>query len=782
MYKRQVYYIASVVFIVLGLIYFVVAINQPYIGLTIENVNGQWLVTSADHYGEGYQAGVRAGDVVIKINNDIPIRYKNVQKWSEAEGASSIEYLSQGQLTNSFVQLPKSTDWLRILSEIPLAILGFVFWLLGFMTWFKRPYLVQARTIFWSNWIIGLAIVLVSASSRCSLYARELEYICISLVPVFLINQICFFPKENKSRVNRFSLIIFTIISVVIMASVALQSNGIIHNVSSIRKLLISTVSISLLFVLWNLSLMLKLPKDNPERNQAGIILLGTVIGFFPFVTLTAVPQLFNIQPIRYYLFSSLFLSVIPAAWYYVLVNKYLPDSRRFFGTIISFFIAGIINTFFVAYVLYVLKVLPNLNLEIYLAVLLLTILFMFCYSSIRDMLNKLLEKSGFLMEKQYFKKRVLRLNESLSSIYEEDRLLEGMVKSLKIEGTLIIIEDGSRGYVKKSVGRFLEKPYEQIKLEQFFRTDKRINLEARILPEDFSAEIYIPFISDEFTCGIFIGHRYSQVKFEPDELPLITLVASQLAQRLKISYDFKELSKEIKFLTQISQDSQRRNQGLQGITTSLFRNIEKERKFIACEIHDGPLQLGLDLNRWLKYLIEECQINEKTEKAALYMQELVEDLNFELRLITNNLRPPTLSDLGLFPAIELMCKEVMLKELLLISLEMVDVDREERFKEEVELAAYRFLQEGIMNAVKHSGSNKLKIHIEMNESVIELTVSDSGKGFDTGQIDNWSLTGAHFGIIGMKERIESLGGNLQISSAIHRGTLLKASIPVIQT
>ncbi|EGW40425.1 histidine kinase-, DNA gyrase B-, and HSP90-like ATPase family protein [Desulfosporosinus sp. OT] len=324
-----------------------------------------------------------------------------------------------------------------------------------------------------------------------------------------------------------------------------------------------------------------------------------------------------------------------------------------------------------------------------------------------------------------------------------------------------------------------MEKPSEQVELEEFFQADKRINLEAKILPDDLPAEIYIPFVSNEFICAIFLGHRYSHVKVQVDELPFITFITSQLAQRLITSFVIKELSKEIKNLAQRSLDSQRRNQGLQGITTSLFRSFEKEKKIIAREIHDGPLQMGLDLDRRLKSLVEEGSTDEKTLKAFSHMQELVEDLSIELRLICNELRPLSLSDLGLLSAIELMCEDIMLNELLLISLETAGISREERFNEEVEIAAYRFLQEGISNAVKHSGSSKLKIHIEMSEARIELTVRDLGRGFDISKIDEWSFMGVHLGIVGMKERMENLGGNLQISSAIGWGTMLKAIIPI---
>lgn len=779
-FREQVYYIASVAFIVLGLVYFIVTMNQPYIGLNIENVNGQWIVTASDHYGEGYQTGVRVGDIVLKINDDDPNKYRLVQKWSEAEDAFSIEFSRSSQLKDNIIMLPENPNFLRTLSQIPLEILGFVFWLTGFSTWYKRPFLAQARSLFWLNWSIGLAIVLVPASGRCMLFARELEYISLSLVPLFLINLVSVFPKDNRSRVTRFSRYLFAIMSIIIIIFTILQSLGIASNIILLRKMLISTVILALLLALSNLGSLVLLPKDNPERNQAGILFLGMVMGFFPFVLLTAVPQLFDFQPIIYDHFSSIFLSFIPLSWYYVIVNKYLPDSRQLLERLIVFFVMGVIISFVVSYLLFFLKVVETINLEVYLATLSITMPFIACFRLIRILLSKLLGKFAFFEGLHNFKQRVLKLNERLISINEENRILEELVNSLAIEGAFIVADDGKGGYLKNAVGRFLKKSSEQVILEEFFQADLRINLEAKILSNDFPAGIYIPFSFDDYICGVFLGHRYSHVKFELDELPLITLISSQLAQRLISKSIIKELSREIKELAQRSLNSKRRNQGLQGITTSMFRSLEKERKSIAYEIHDGPLQLGLDLNRWLKYLVEECPTNDddKTVKAISHMREIVEDFNFELRLIFNNLGPPSLTDLGLLTAVEIMCKEVMQRELVSISLETMCISHEERLNEEIEIVAYRFLQEGITNAIKHSGSNEMKIHIEMNESRIKLTVSDLGKGFDTSKVDDWPLMGAHFGIVGMKERLESLGGDLQISSTIHRGTMLEASIP----
>lgn len=779
-FRRKAYYLGSILYIVLGIVYFIVAFRHPYIGLNVQNVNGQWIVIASDPSGEGYLSGIRVGDIISKIDGDKISNFSNIKKWGQVEGACSLEFRKHDQIVKNFVKFPDRTNWYSNLQEIPLGILSFIFWILGFMTWYKRPFLTQARAIFWLNLIIALALVFAPASSRSLFYARELEYITFSLVPIFFINLISVFPKKNKFGINRICYLIFLITFGVITILTILQSLEVVNNIILLRKIVLVNVIGALLFALGGLSLLIKLPRENPERNQAGIVFLSVVIGFVPFVLLTAIPQVLDFQPIKYYLFSTLFLSVVPITWYYVIIKKYLPDSRVLFESILTMFFVAVIVSFILSFALYVFKIVTAINFEVYLVSLIITMLFMICINTIRFMIRKLFEKLLLFERKQGFKESILKLNENLPSMNEEDYILREVVTNLNIQGAYIIIENPKRGYLTKALGTFLENLSQQAELEEFFQGSQKANLKAIILPENLPAEIFIPVNSGDFSCGIFLGHRHSHIKFAEDELPLITLIASQLAQRLITSFVLKELSVEIKSLAQRTQDSQLRNQGLQGITNTLFKNLEQERARVAADIYDGPLQLGLDLNRWLKYLLEEYMMEDKIKNAVSHMRDLVENLNFELRQISNDLSPTALKDLGLLTAVELLCEEIMLKELALIALNTVSLSREDRFPAEIELTAYRLLQEGIFNAVKHSGANKLTISIEKTEANLELTVKDKGKGFDADKIGEWSLTGIHFGIIGMKERIESLGGSLQITSQIHRGTVLKATLPII--
>jgi signal transduction histidine kinase len=94
------------------------------------------------------------------------------------------------------------------------------------------------------------------------------------------------------------------------------------------------------------------------------------------------------------------------------------------------------------------------------------------------------------------------------------------------------------------------------------------------------------------------------------------------------------------------------------------------------------------------------------------------------------------------------------------------------RYTEEVEAAVYRIVQEALTNVSKHSGATKARVEVRENDATIHLVVSDDGTGFDPAAVT------AGFGLLGMRERVELLGGTLAIESAPGSGTTVRVSVP----
>jgi len=777
--KPCIYYITSIVFIVLGLGYFFACLTQPYIGLLLKNTNDKWIVVTSDPYGEGYRSGIRVGDEILKINGEDAINNRFVKKWGEAERASTIEFRKQGEFKSQTVIITPQPIPLSLFRELPSLILGFVFWFVGFITWYKRSFLEQARILFWMNWLIGLAFVLSHASSRCLFLSRELEYISISLAPIFLILFLSIFPVVNNNRFNKFAFIIACITFLTTLALITLTSLNIITVASFTKKASLVNVIIGIITMLFNLGLLIRQPKHHPGRNEAGIFLLGMGIGFFPFALLSAVPIIFNFDQFLYSQVSSLFISAVPISLYYIIVNKYLPDSRRLFLSIIINISAAIILSTVAFVVIYFLKILPGYIFEVYFVLVVFTLLFTYCFYFIRKVIIRLLEKRSYFQSERSFEQKVASINRNLASPLAEEQRLEEIIKNLNIDGIFIILENEKLGCIKKAAGRFKDNPKEREELENFFRHKQKLDLEAKMLPDDCPAGIYVPFISSDATCGVFFGRHLSRIKFEQSELPFFTLLAGQLEYQIIMSLVIGELTKEIDLLNKSSRRSQRRKMELQGVINGLFQKIERERKRLSENICSGPLQWSMDLSRWLKYLKTISPVDEKTQKVIAYLQERAEDLNYELNTLANKVGPPILTHLGLVSALQWLCQKVMTEELALISVQIQGLSSQTRFAEEVEITAYRFFEEGIINSVRHSRSHFQTVFLTMNENKLELTVSDSGRGFDPNQLENWLITGSHFGLAEIKERIESLGGELQVISGINRGTTLKAFIPI---
>lgn len=205
----------------------------------------------------------------------------------------------------------------------------------------------------------------------------------------------------------------------------------------------------------------------------------------------------------------------------------------------------------------------------------------------------------------------------------------------------------------------------------------------------------------------------------------------------------------------------------------------EEERKRIAREIHDGLAQSLA--NVILRTEIAERMIG--TEQDDLVKAEIV-DLKGqvrtgleEVRKMIFNLRPMALDDLGLIPALRKFSQDFEEKHRILTKFEMSG--REVRLTSALEVAVYRFVQEAFTNIYKHASATYILIDVHFGPELLTLKIKDNGVGFNVEKLERKSMSGEHFGLIGMRERVELLEGQFHIESVPDHGTTIMMSVPI---
>jgi signal transduction histidine kinase len=196
----------------------------------------------------------------------------------------------------------------------------------------------------------------------------------------------------------------------------------------------------------------------------------------------------------------------------------------------------------------------------------------------------------------------------------------------------------------------------------------------------------------------------------------------------------------------------------------------EEERGHLARELHDelGALLTAakLDVAR-LK-----SKLGTQAPEFAQRLQHLTETLNSGIALkrrIIEDLRPSSLSNLGLTASLEILAREFAERSGIEIAtnLETVELD------ESSQLTVYRLVQESLTNVGKYAQAEQVDITVKNVDGQIGVEIRDNGLGFETGDV----RTSTH-GLAGMKHRVEAAGGRLSVESQPGEGTRISATLP----
>ncbi len=201
----------------------------------------------------------------------------------------------------------------------------------------------------------------------------------------------------------------------------------------------------------------------------------------------------------------------------------------------------------------------------------------------------------------------------------------------------------------------------------------------------------------------------------------------------------------------------------------------EDQRRRLARELHDEPLQLFLLLARHLESLGEVEGLPSTVADGLKEAHHLSLDAAARLRTLARDLRPPTLDQLGLVAALSSLIADI--EDEAEPNTELRVFGAETRLASEVELGAFRIAQEAVRNTLGHAGASHLLVTITFGPEKLALTITDDGQGFDPVSLGTQDRQ--RLGLLGMHERARLLGGHLDVRSAPGQGTVVEATIPL---
>jgi signal transduction histidine kinase len=294
---------------------------------------------------------------------------------------------------------------------------------------------------------------------------------------------------------------------------------------------------------------------------------------------------------------------------------------------------------------------------------------------------------------------------------------------------------------------------------------------------EHVTAMMHVPLMTRDHALGSMCLGTHDNLKFDEQEQKLFTAIGNQIA----IAVENARLYAEV--------------QHKERVRGELFQKAlaaqEDERKRIARELHD-------EISQSLTALLYEAEGGLELKTGAAIRNRFQGIWDLTQRSLDNvhelifDLRPSMLDQLGLVPAVRWLAKTRLESRDMRVIVEAEPGSEEpQRLSADIETALFRVIQEAINNIARHAAARNVEIRLGLQEESASVSIRDDGIGFDLGELSGVTAreienkqsarSGRGLGIVGMQERIELLGGELEINTAPGAGTWLKIRVPLYE-
>ncbi len=235
-------------------------------------------------------------------------------------------------------------------------------------------------------------------------------------------------------------------------------------------------------------------------------------------------------------------------------------------------------------------------------------------------------------------------------------------------------------------------------------------------------------------------------------------------------------LKKSERHYSQLLEQSDRLQEQLRRLSRQILSAQEDERKRISRELHDVIAQMLTGINVRLAALKTEASLNTKSlDRNIARTQRLVEKSVNIVHRFARELRPAVLDDLGLIPALHSFLNDFTAQTGVHVRLTaFAEVEQLDAAKRTV---LFRVAQEALTNVARHAQASRVEVSIQKLPDRVSMTIKDDGKSFQVERVMH-SRGRKYLGLLGMRERLEMVGGHFEVTSAPGQGTTITTFIP----
>ena len=215
----------------------------------------------------------------------------------------------------------------------------------------------------------------------------------------------------------------------------------------------------------------------------------------------------------------------------------------------------------------------------------------------------------------------------------------------------------------------------------------------------------------------------------------------------------------------------------LRQLSHQILHAQEEERKRISRELHDEIAQILVGINIHLVSLTHDSANNPKSLRQKIKQtQRLVEESVEIVHRFARELRPTVLDDLGLIPALHSFMKEFMKRTG--VRVRFTTFSGVEKLNSAQRTVLFRVAQEALTNVARHAQATRVEASIQKLPGAVRMQIKDNGKSFQVEQVLH-AKKNKSLGLLGIRERLEMVGGNFDIASAPGKGTTIQVQIPL---